>query len=83
MTIQVEIPDELFALAEAEAARRGVSEGALVAEALETLLGRRDRMTEAEITATYNRAVAEDPDAFKLDPVLDENARQLLLRSEW
>ena len=78
MKTAVSIPDKLFAAAEREAKRRGVSRSKLVQTALEQLLkAKRD----AGITARINRSLAEHPEPA--DPFMDRLAKQAMARAEW
>lgn len=86
MTIEVEISDELYARAQAESSRRGISQKALLLEALESLLyaGAASGSAEEEkIAATYRKAISNNPDAFALDPALERMQFECLAREEW
>ncbi len=81
MKIAVSIPDELFAEAEREARRRGVSRSRLYAQALEAMLAR-DSAGESALTRELNEIYA-DIDS-RMDPVLDEMQRRTIAKhSEW
>ena len=78
MKTAISLPDKLFAAAEREAKRRGMSRSKLVQTALEALL-KVDR--DAEITERINRSLAEHPEPD--DPFIDRLAQHVMAQVEW
>ena len=78
MRIAISLSDELFAQAEAEARRQGVSRSALYQAALREYLKELD---DAEITESYNRIAAKFD--TRLDPVLALMQRTSLTKEDW
>ena len=78
MKTAISIPDKLFAAAEREAKRRGVSRSKLVQMALEELLRAHK---SAAITQALNKSYAESPEPK--DPFMDRLAQQAMARAEW
>lgn len=80
MKTAVSIPDPLFAEAEAEARKLGLSRSKLVQIALEDWLkARRD----AELTAAINRAVERDGEPTPEDEAWLAHGREMLRRVQW
>lgn len=80
MKTAVSIPDPLFEAAEALARRLGKSRSELFAEALRAYVGRH---SDEAVTRQINEIVDADPEAAKLDPVLDALQRETLRKVEW
>ena len=78
MKITVSVPDELFAQAEAEARRQGITRSALFQAALREYLKELD---DAEITASYDRIAAKFDTS--LDPVLAQMQLASLAKEDW
>jgi hypothetical protein len=78
MKTAISIPDKLFAAAEREAKRRGVSRSKLYQEALEKLIAnRRDDEVSAALTRSYT--ASPEPD----DPFMERIAARTMARVEW
>ena len=78
MKTAISIPDKLFAEAEREAKRRGVSRSKLYQTALEVLM--RKRRDEA-VSEALSRSFAASPD--QADPFLERIAARTMTRVEW
>lgn len=80
MKTAVSIPDPLFEAAERLAKSQGKSRSQLYAEALKSYL---ERHSDEAITRRIDEIVAADPEATKLDPVLDAHQLETLRQVEW
>ena len=78
MKTAISVPDELFAQAEVEAGKQGISRSELYQVALRKYLKELD---DGEITESYNR-IATKFDT-RMDPVLAEMQRRSLPVEEW
>lgn len=74
----ISIPTEIFAQAEAEAERRGVSRSELYATALDEYLR---RSSQADVTRRLDAVYAEE--AGSLDPALAAAQAEILPRERW
>ena len=70
----------MFKKAERLAKRLGVSRSELYQQAIVALLERYDAKA---ITDSYNAVIAQDPDAFKLDPAVERAQFENLPNDEW
>lgn len=78
MKTAISLPDKLFAAAEREAKRRGVSRSKLFQEALEKLIAnRRDDEVSAALTRSYT--ASPEPD----DPFMGRIIARTIARVEW
>lgn len=80
MKTAISLPDPLFEAAERLAQQLGKSRSQLYTEALRAYL---ERHSEEAITRRINEIVDADPDATKLDPVLDVLQLETLRKVEW
>lgn len=80
MKTAVSIPDPLFEAAERLAKSQGKSRSQLYAEALKSYL---ERHSDEAVIRRIDEIVAADPDATKLDPVLDALQLETLRKVEW
>ena len=78
MKTAISIPDKLFAAAEREAKRRGVSRSKFYQEALEVLM--KARKSHA-VTEALNKSLAASPDPD--DPMMDRLTKATMARVEW
>ena len=78
MKITVSVPDELFAQAEAEARRQGITRSAMYQTALRKYLKELD---DAETAESCNRIAAKFD--TKMDSVLAEMQRTSLTTEDW
>jgi hypothetical protein len=78
MKTAISLPDKLFAEAEREAKRRGVSRSKLMQTALEEMLRARK---SASITEALNKSYAESPEPE--DPFMNRLVKQAMARTEW
>ncbi len=78
MKTAISIPDKLFAAAEREAKRRGVSRSKLYQEALEKLIAKkRDDEVSDALTRSYK--ASPEPD----DPFMERITARTMARVEW
>ena len=80
MKTAISIPDPVFEAAEQLARRLGKSRSQLFADALCAYL---EQHSEEAITRRINEIVDADPDATKLDPVLDALQLETWRKVEW
>ncbi len=80
MKTAISIPDPVFEAAEQLARRLGKSRSQLFADALRAYL---EQHADQAITRRIDEIVDADPDATKLDPVLDAFQRETLRKVEW
>ena len=78
MKTAISLPDKLFAAAEREAKRRGVSRSKLYQQALEKLIANaRDEAVSDALTRSY--VASPEPD----DPFMDRILARTMARVEW
>jgi metal-responsive CopG/Arc/MetJ family transcriptional regulator len=80
MKTAISLPDPLFEAAEQLARRLGKSRSQLFADALGAYL---DRHSDEAITRRINEVIDAEPDALKLDPLLEALQRETLRKIEW
>lgn len=79
MKTAISLPDPLFEEAEAAAKDLGMSRSKLIQTALEEFLRKRD---EAEITASFNEAIAKYGDPSDGEEERLEHSRQIIANME-